>query len=49
MIDIKVSDGIAIMTMGHGKANALDIEFCDAMAARFIDSLWRVIHECVGS
>ena len=37
MIDIKVSDGIAIMTMGHGKANALDIEFCDAMAARFIE------------
>jgi enoyl-CoA hydratase len=23
--------------MGHGKANALDIEFCDAMAARFIE------------
>ena len=37
MIDIKVSDGIAVMTMGHGKVNALDIEFCDAMAARFIE------------
>jgi enoyl-CoA hydratase len=37
MIDTKVTDGIAIVTMGHGKANALDIEFCDAMATRFIE------------
>jgi len=37
MIDIRVSDGIAIATMGRGKANALDIEFCDAIAARFIE------------
>jgi enoyl-CoA hydratase/carnithine racemase len=35
MIDTKVSDGIAIVTMDHGKANALDTEFCDAMASRF--------------
>ena len=35
MIDIKLNDGIAIVTMNHGKANALDIEFCDALAARF--------------
>jgi enoyl-CoA hydratase len=35
MIDIKTSDGIALMTLSHGKANALDIEFCDALTARF--------------
>ena len=35
MIDSKIVDGVALLTMAHGKANALDIEFCDAMAARF--------------
>jgi enoyl-CoA hydratase/carnithine racemase len=35
MIDIKNSDGIAVMTLSHGKANALDREFCEAIAARF--------------
>ena len=35
MIDIKMSGGIALMTMNHGKVNALDIEFCDALTARF--------------
>ena len=29
--------GIAVLTMRHGKANALDIEFCEALAARFND------------
>lgn len=35
MIDIADKDGIAILTMRHGKANALDIEFCEAIAAAF--------------
>lgn len=35
MIDVKVMDGIAVVTMGHGKANALDIEFCDSIASHF--------------
>ena len=35
MIDSKIVDGVAVLTMAHGKANALDIEFCDALAARF--------------
>ncbi|MBI3703293.1 MAG: enoyl-CoA hydratase/isomerase family protein [Rhizobiales bacterium] len=35
MIDSKITDGIAVLTMTHGKANALDIEFCEALAARF--------------
>ncbi len=37
MIDIKTDDGIAVLTLTHGKANALDIEFCEALAARFLE------------
>jgi len=32
MIDLKINDGIAVLTMSHGKANALDIEFCNGLA-----------------
>jgi enoyl-CoA hydratase len=35
VIDTKISDGIAVVTMRHGKVNALDTEFCEALAARF--------------
>ena len=35
MIDSKIESGIAIVAMTHGKANALDVEFCDALAAKF--------------
>ena len=35
MIDSKLIDGIAVLTLRHGKANALDIELCDALSARF--------------
>lgn len=37
MIEVTQTDGIAIVTMRHGKANALDIEFCEALAARFTE------------
>ena len=37
MIDIKSQAGIAVLTLMHGKANALDIELCEALAARFIE------------
>jgi enoyl-CoA hydratase len=37
MIDIKTDAGIAVMTLAHGKANALDIEFCQALTARFME------------
>jgi enoyl-CoA hydratase len=37
MIDIKTEAGIAVLTLQHGKANALDIEFCEALAARFME------------
>ena len=35
MIKSDTVDGIAVLTLTHGKANALDIELCDALAARF--------------
>ena len=35
MIDIKTQAGIAVLTVTHGKANALDIELCEALTARF--------------
>ena len=35
MIELPYRHGIAVMTMAHGKANALDVELCEAIAARF--------------
>jgi len=37
MIRAETANGIAILTLTHGKANALDIELCEALAERFID------------
>ena len=37
MIDVKSDAGIAVLTLMHGKANALDVEFCEALAARFVE------------
>jgi enoyl-CoA hydratase/carnithine racemase len=37
MIKSDVIDGIAVLTMQHGKANTLDAEFCNALAERFTD------------
>jgi enoyl-CoA hydratase len=37
MIDLKLNAGIAVLTLVHGKANALDIELCEALAARFTE------------
>jgi enoyl-CoA hydratase len=37
MIGVEAIDNIAVVRMQHGKANALDIEFCEALAARFND------------
>ena len=34
MIEVAIDDGIAVLAMKHGKANALDIEFCEALAER---------------
>ncbi len=35
MIDVATEGGIAVVTMTHGKANALDLEFCEALVVRF--------------
>jgi enoyl-CoA hydratase len=35
MIELSHRGAVAIVTMNHGKANALDIEFCEAIAAQF--------------
>ena len=37
MIKSNVIDEIAIVTMQHGKANALDVELCNAITDRFTD------------
>jgi enoyl-CoA hydratase len=37
VIDVAITDGIAVVTMRHGKANALDIELCEALAVRFAE------------
>jgi enoyl-CoA hydratase/carnithine racemase len=35
VIDVADKGGIAVLALRHGKVNALDIEFCEAIAARF--------------
>jgi enoyl-CoA hydratase len=35
VIDTKISDGVALVTLRYGKVNALDTEFCEALAGRF--------------
>jgi enoyl-CoA hydratase len=35
MIALDNRDGVAVLTLAHGKANTLDIEFCEAIAAQF--------------
>lgn len=36
MFEVEISEeGIAVVTLGHGKANALDIEFCEALRGQF--------------
>ena len=37
MIKSEIRDRVAVLTLVHGKANALDIEFCNAIADRFAD------------
>ena len=35
MIEIEQRDGIAIVTLVHGKANAMDTDFCAAVTEGF--------------
>jgi enoyl-CoA hydratase/carnithine racemase len=37
MFETAAHGPITVLTMRHGKANALDVEFCDAIAARFAE------------
>lgn len=37
MINLERHDGIAILTLAHGKANAFDLELCGALIARFAE------------
>ena len=37
MIGIETVDGVALVRMQHGRANALDLEFCEALTARFAE------------
>ena len=37
MIAIDSIEGVAVLTMQHGRANALDTEFCEALTARFAE------------
>jgi enoyl-CoA hydratase len=37
MIEVETVDDIVVLTLSHGKVNALDIEFCEALAARFAE------------
>jgi len=37
MIDCAITSGIAVLTIAHGKANALDIALCEAVAAKFME------------
>jgi len=37
MFDVKTDAGVAVVTIRHGKANALDIELCEALAHCFHD------------
>ena len=37
MIAIENVEGVALLRMQHGRANALDVEFCEALTARFAE------------
>ena len=35
MIELTEQGGVVVLRLGHGKANALSLEFCEALTARF--------------
>ena len=39
MIELGEEDGVALIRMADGKANAMSLEFCQALTARFRDCL----------
>jgi enoyl-CoA hydratase len=41
MIELQYQDGVAVLTLAHGKANVFDAELCEAIAAR--------LEECISA
>ena len=39
MIEVTEQDGVALLRMADGKANAMSLDFCEALTARFADVL----------
>ena len=39
MINLSIQDDVAVVTLARGKANALDVELCEALTAQFADLL----------
>lgn len=37
MIELAEQDGVAVLRLAHGKVNAMSIEFCEALTARFAE------------
>ena len=37
MIELGEQDGVAVLRLAHGKVNAMSIEFCEALTARFAE------------
>ena len=35
MIEVADQDGVTLLRLAHGKANAMSLEFCEALTARF--------------
>ncbi len=38
MIESTTKDGVAVLAMRHGKANALDVELCQALCGALDDA-----------
>ena len=37
MIEVTEQDGVALLRLAHGKVNAMSMEFCEALTARFAE------------
>jgi enoyl-CoA hydratase len=37
VIEVTEQDGVAVLRMAHGKVNAMSLEFCEALTARFAE------------
>jgi enoyl-CoA hydratase/carnithine racemase len=43
VIELTEQGGVAVMRLGHGKANAMSVEFCEAVTARFAELSSRAV------